>query len=445
MTNHIESNQGLPVRCPKCKWRGFSKNCYQGEFTNQAYCPDCWLRNDIVAIENEEPISIKSVWDMVASTSTESLPDFKYSPEAMQRINEAIAKFQAWQKEDSNQTSINSMPMTPFEISQISKNNLFQNMMGCMHRDENGKWSVSIEGIKNACENFRDVVPVEITPDMMKDFQLNTEIGAIICSKYAGAYSMFDELWQHILKFCPNEKELPQTEELKQIIYALERSAKGNEELADQLMAANDYSAEFPASDATQIRKAIDLLNGAKPQAQAEPVAWHKLTDQCPRFADDNRRVVIYTQDDDFGGVQFFEVNADHLCEASFQDEADQPEECRLATHWIYKDDLIRSIKHIPAVPAVPDNIDCKDLLKLRPFYTRTGAIALIKKHWPDMFLKDDIAETVRTLIGLVEGPTGNEVRYGSQRFKDTLAWARFYVAGKKLLAASPEQQGGAG
>lgn len=80
-------------------------------------------------------------------------------------------------------------------------------------------------------------------------------------------------------------------------------------------------------------------------QQQQEPVTWHRLTDRAPEF-DKNRRVVIYTDGYDFGGEQFFHVPADHLCEAFFQDEADQPEECQRASHWIYADDLASSITH---------------------------------------------------------------------------------------------------
>jgi hypothetical protein len=54
---------------------------------------------------------------------------------------------------------------------------------------------------------------------------------------------------------------VPTDEERKQIIYALERAERRNQELADKLHDQHDYSAEFPAADADQIRKAIGLLS----------------------------------------------------------------------------------------------------------------------------------------------------------------------------------------
>lgn len=46
-------------------------------------------------------------------------------------------------------------------------------------------------------------------------------------------------------------------------------------------------------------------------------------------------RVIIYTEGYDFAGQQFFDVTATSLDESSYDDPADQPEECRQATHWM--------------------------------------------------------------------------------------------------------------
>lgn len=49
-------------------------------------------------------------------------------------------------------------------------------------------------------------------------------------------------------------------EEMRQIIHALQRAKEDNEQLAKKLMAARDYSADIPMSDAEFIGKAIELL-----------------------------------------------------------------------------------------------------------------------------------------------------------------------------------------
>lgn len=50
------------------------------------------------------------------------------------------------------------------------------------------------------------------------------------------------------------------TEEQQQMLNALRRAAADNERLADELMARRDYSAEIPAADAANIRRAIATL-----------------------------------------------------------------------------------------------------------------------------------------------------------------------------------------
>ena len=50
--------------------------------------------------------------------------------------------------------------------------------------------------------------------------------------------------------------------DVQQIIYALERAARDLEARADRLMAAHDYSAEFPFEDAQRMHEAIALLRG---------------------------------------------------------------------------------------------------------------------------------------------------------------------------------------
>lgn len=56
----------------------------------------------------------------------------------------------------------------------------------------------------------------------------------------------------------------PLSEDLQQIIYAIERSARTLERQADELHAQRDYSAGLPAADAESLRKAVALLKGCR-------------------------------------------------------------------------------------------------------------------------------------------------------------------------------------
>lgn len=58
------------------------------------------------------------------------------------------------------------------------------------------------------------------------------------------------------------------------------------------------------------------------------------LADRLPN-PEEYPRVIIYTEGHDFAGQQFFDMDADSLNAASFEHPDDQPEECRLATHWM--------------------------------------------------------------------------------------------------------------
>lgn len=58
------------------------------------------------------------------------------------------------------------------------------------------------------------------------------------------------------------------------------------------------------------------------------------LTDRLPN-PDEHPRVIIYTEGHDFAGQQFFDVDAHSLNKDFFEHPDDQPEECRLATHWM--------------------------------------------------------------------------------------------------------------
>lgn len=64
-----------------------------------------------------------------------------------------------------------------------------------------------------------------------------------------------------------------------------------------------------------------------------EGMSFIKLTDRMPN-PEEHPRVLIYTEGSDFAGEQFFDVKAESLNEAYYEDPADQPEVCQHATHW---------------------------------------------------------------------------------------------------------------
>ncbi|MGR8931932.1 MAG: hypothetical protein ACU836_14965 [Gammaproteobacteria bacterium] len=61
--------------------------------------------------------------------------------------------------------------------------------------------------------------------------------------------------------------------------------------------------------------------------------AWTPLSERMPSQSDMSS-VLVYLEGNEIHGEQFFIVRPDDLNESAFIDPADQPEECRFATHW---------------------------------------------------------------------------------------------------------------
>ena len=60
---------------------------------------------------------------------------------------------------------------------------------------------------------------------------------------------------------------------------------------------------------------------------------WHKLTDRMPN-PEEHDRVLIYTQNVDFSGEQFFDVQTETLNECIYKDPEDQgPSSFRVETN----------------------------------------------------------------------------------------------------------------
>lgn len=60
---------------------------------------------------------------------------------------------------------------------------------------------------------------------------------------------------------------------------------------------------------------------------------WIALSDRMPD-PDEHWRVLVYTEGYDFGGEQVFDVESEKLNENWYIDPSDQPEVCRVASHW---------------------------------------------------------------------------------------------------------------
>lgn len=62
-------------------------------------------------------------------------------------------------------------------------------------------------------------------------------------------------------------------------------------------------------------------------------MTWN-IIGSAPPKPEEHDRVLIYTEGVDFNGVQVFDVKTENLHAHNFEDPDDQPEECRMATHW---------------------------------------------------------------------------------------------------------------
>lgn len=60
---------------------------------------------------------------------------------------------------------------------------------------------------------------------------------------------------------------------------------------------------------------------------------WIDMAFRMPN-PDEHDRVLIYTEGHDFNGEQVFDVKTETLNESFYADPGDQPEVCKLATHW---------------------------------------------------------------------------------------------------------------
>lgn len=61
---------------------------------------------------------------------------------------------------------------------------------------------------------------------------------------------------------------------------------------------------------------------------------WIKLTDRMPN-PDEHGRVLVFTEGYNFNGEQVFDVKAEALNECFYADPDEQPEVCRVASHWM--------------------------------------------------------------------------------------------------------------
>jgi hypothetical protein len=76
----------------------------------------------------------------------------------------------------------------------------------------------------------------------------------------------------------------------------------------------------------------IEILCDA-PGNRAAVMHWTDLANRMPR-PDEHERVLIYTEGHDFNGEQVFDVRAETLNECFYADQDEQPDVCKLASHW---------------------------------------------------------------------------------------------------------------
>lgn len=63
-------------------------------------------------------------------------------------------------------------------------------------RDDHGGGIIELFTRPAPAINLAELVPGEMTPDMMKSVQCNSELGAYAAGNLAGAYDLFDEFWK---------------------------------------------------------------------------------------------------------------------------------------------------------------------------------------------------------------------------------------------------------
>jgi hypothetical protein len=90
---------------------------------------------------------------------------------------------------------------------------------------------------------------------------------------------------------------------------------------------------------------------GAAP-SEAQPVAWISVHDHLPDYCED-RRVLCYTPDHDYGGTHFITLKAEDFY-ALDPDDPDDPgtQESKTVSHWMWEDDAVRSVYTHPAASA---------------------------------------------------------------------------------------------
>jgi hypothetical protein len=89
------------------------------------------------------------------------------------------------------------------------------------------------------------------------------------------------------------------------------------------------------------IDRLVAMAQGVEKMREAERATWTPVAKKVPDWTDDNSvRVLVYTEDYDFGGVQVHDIPVQdfYSFDRDYDDEQRGTEVTRCASHWMYRD-----------------------------------------------------------------------------------------------------------
>lgn len=81
-------------------------------------------------------------------------------------------------------------------LAALARRSVNESDMAALSPEERAEFHARIEDFKALIAQPAPVVPEEMTPEMMRSVQLNSELGAYAASNLSGAYDLFAEFWK---------------------------------------------------------------------------------------------------------------------------------------------------------------------------------------------------------------------------------------------------------
>ncbi|VTN64561.1 Eaa1 [Klebsiella pneumoniae] len=81
-------------------------------------------------------------------------------------------------------------------LAALARRAVYESDMAALSPEERAEFQAGIEDFKALIAQPAPVVPEEMTPEMMRSVQLNSELGAYAASNLSGAYDLFAEFWK---------------------------------------------------------------------------------------------------------------------------------------------------------------------------------------------------------------------------------------------------------